>query len=206
MTSGTPPLPDTEPGSARLAAAGPAAAVPRAVLAAVALAVGGAGRLPGWVTARAGAWQAQVRGAAAARPGGRAGHRARAGPRAAQPAVAAAVPVPDAPGVAGDAAGRRAVPAAGAAPGLAGARADRLRGILRNLYDALQFGYAPLPLAPAIAFATVADRSRPLAALVTLSPSRSWRSPGRRRSPGTTSRTTRSCSRSSSARRGRWAR
>ena len=35
-------------------------------------------------------------------------------------------------------------------------------GILRNLYDALQFGYAPLPLAPAIAFATVADRSGPL--------------------------------------------
>ena len=34
--------------------------------------------------------------------------------------------------------------------------------MLRNLYDALQFGYAPLPLAPAIAFATVADRSRPL--------------------------------------------
>ena len=35
-------------------------------------------------------------------------------------------------------------------------------GILRNLYDAFQFGYAPLPLAPAIAFATVADRSGPL--------------------------------------------
>jgi signal transduction histidine kinase len=34
-------------------------------------------------------------------------------------------------------------------------------GIPRNLYDALAFGYAPLPLAPAIAFATVADRSRP---------------------------------------------
>ena len=34
-------------------------------------------------------------------------------------------------------------------------------GVLRNLYDAFQFGYAPLPLAPAIAFATVADRSRP---------------------------------------------
>ena len=34
-------------------------------------------------------------------------------------------------------------------------------GVVRNLYDALQFGYAPLPLAPAIAFATVADRSRP---------------------------------------------
>ena len=32
-------------------------------------------------------------------------------------------------------------------------------GILRNLYDTLQFGFAPLPLAPAIAFATVADRS-----------------------------------------------
>jgi signal transduction histidine kinase len=32
-------------------------------------------------------------------------------------------------------------------------------GIIRDLYDALQFGYAPLPLAPAIAFATVADRS-----------------------------------------------
>jgi signal transduction histidine kinase len=35
-------------------------------------------------------------------------------------------------------------------------------GVLRNLYDALQFGYAPLPLAPAIAFATVAERSGPL--------------------------------------------
>ena len=34
-------------------------------------------------------------------------------------------------------------------------------GIPRDLYDTLQFGYAPLPLAPAIAFATVADRSRP---------------------------------------------
>ena len=32
-------------------------------------------------------------------------------------------------------------------------------GVLRNLYDVLHFGYAPLPLAPAIAFATVADRS-----------------------------------------------
>ena len=32
-------------------------------------------------------------------------------------------------------------------------------GIPRNLYDMLQFGYAPLPLAPAIAFATVAERS-----------------------------------------------
>ena len=31
-------------------------------------------------------------------------------------------------------------------------------GVLRDLYDALQFGYAPLPLAPVIAFATVADR------------------------------------------------
>jgi signal transduction histidine kinase len=34
-------------------------------------------------------------------------------------------------------------------------------GLLRNLYDGFQFGYAPLPLAPAIAFATVADRSGP---------------------------------------------
>jgi signal transduction histidine kinase len=32
----------------------------------------------------------------------------------------------------------------------------------RDLYDALLFGYAPLPLAPAIGFATVADRSGPL--------------------------------------------
>jgi signal transduction histidine kinase len=32
-------------------------------------------------------------------------------------------------------------------------------GILRILYDTFQFGFAPLPLAPAIAFATVADRS-----------------------------------------------
>ena len=34
-------------------------------------------------------------------------------------------------------------------------------GALRDLYDVLQFGYAPLPLAPAIGFATVADRSGP---------------------------------------------
>jgi signal transduction histidine kinase len=34
-------------------------------------------------------------------------------------------------------------------------------GVPRNLYDALAFGFAPLPLAPAIAFATVAERSRP---------------------------------------------
>jgi signal transduction histidine kinase len=32
-------------------------------------------------------------------------------------------------------------------------------GLLRNAYDTLQFGYAPLPIAAAIAFATVADRS-----------------------------------------------
>ena len=32
-------------------------------------------------------------------------------------------------------------------------------GVPRDTYDALQFGYAPLPLAIAIAFATVADRS-----------------------------------------------
>ena len=35
-------------------------------------------------------------------------------------------------------------------------------GALRDLYDVLQFGYAPLPLAPAIGFATVADRSGPV--------------------------------------------
>src|ERR1700733_2210413 len=35
-------------------------------------------------------------------------------------------------------------------------------GILRNLYDALHCGAAPRPLAPAIASATVADRSAPL--------------------------------------------
>ncbi len=34
-------------------------------------------------------------------------------------------------------------------------------GIPRELYDFLPFGYAPLPLANAIAFATVMDRSRP---------------------------------------------
>src|SRR5215469_3079849 len=33
-------------------------------------------------------------------------------------------------------------------------------GVPRNLYDILAFGYAPLPLANAIAFATVAERSR----------------------------------------------
>jgi signal transduction histidine kinase len=35
-----------------------------------------------------------------------------------------------------------------------------LCGIPRNLYDTLGFGFAPLPLAPAIAFATIAERSR----------------------------------------------
>jgi signal transduction histidine kinase len=43
-----------------------------------------------------------------------------------------------------------------------------LCGIPRNLYDQLQFGYAPLPLASAIAFATVADRSRPWLRWVTI--------------------------------------
>jgi signal transduction histidine kinase len=41
-------------------------------------------------------------------------------------------------------------------------------GVLRNLYDGFQFAYAPLPLAPAIAFATVADRSRPWLRWVTV--------------------------------------
>ena len=43
-----------------------------------------------------------------------------------------------------------------------------LCGVPRNIYDNLQFGFAPLPLAPAIAFATVADRSRPWLRWVTL--------------------------------------
>jgi signal transduction histidine kinase len=41
-------------------------------------------------------------------------------------------------------------------------------GVLRDLYDALKFGFAPLPLAPAIAFATVADRSRPVLRWITV--------------------------------------
>jgi signal transduction histidine kinase len=41
-------------------------------------------------------------------------------------------------------------------------------GVLRDLYDGLHFGFAPLPLAPAIAFATVADRSRPLLRWITV--------------------------------------
>jgi signal transduction histidine kinase len=41
-------------------------------------------------------------------------------------------------------------------------------GLLRDLYDARGFGFAPLPLAPAIAFATVADRSGPVLRWVTL--------------------------------------
>ena len=41
-------------------------------------------------------------------------------------------------------------------------------GVLRDLYDGLKFGFAPLPLAPAIAFATVADRSRPLLRWITV--------------------------------------
>jgi signal transduction histidine kinase len=41
-------------------------------------------------------------------------------------------------------------------------------GFLRDLYDALKFGFAPLPLAPAIAFATVAERSRPWIRWITI--------------------------------------
>ena len=41
-------------------------------------------------------------------------------------------------------------------------------GVLRDLYDALKFGFAPLPLAPAIAFATVTDRSRPVIRWITV--------------------------------------
>jgi signal transduction histidine kinase len=41
-------------------------------------------------------------------------------------------------------------------------------GVLRVLYDTLKFGFAPLPLAPAIAFATVADRSRPAIRWITV--------------------------------------
>jgi signal transduction histidine kinase len=41
-------------------------------------------------------------------------------------------------------------------------------GLLRDLYDARGFGFAPLPLAPAIAFATVADRSGPVMRWITL--------------------------------------
>jgi signal transduction histidine kinase len=41
-------------------------------------------------------------------------------------------------------------------------------GVLRDLYDGLNFGFAPLPLAPAIAFATVADRSRPALRWITV--------------------------------------
>ena len=41
-------------------------------------------------------------------------------------------------------------------------------GVLRDLYDGLHLGFAPLPLAPAIAFATVADRSRPALRWITV--------------------------------------
>jgi signal transduction histidine kinase len=41
-------------------------------------------------------------------------------------------------------------------------------GVLWDLYDGLRFGFAPLPLAPAIAFATVADRSRPVIRWITV--------------------------------------
>lgn len=41
-------------------------------------------------------------------------------------------------------------------------------GLLRNAYDVLHYGYAPLPLAPAIALATVADRSSRLLRWVTI--------------------------------------
>jgi len=41
-------------------------------------------------------------------------------------------------------------------------------GVLRDLYDGLGYGFAPLPLAPAIAVATVAERSRPWIRWLTL--------------------------------------
>ena len=41
-------------------------------------------------------------------------------------------------------------------------------GLPRDIYDQLQFGFAPLPLAQAIAFATVAERSRPWLRWITL--------------------------------------
>jgi hypothetical protein len=41
-------------------------------------------------------------------------------------------------------------------------------GVLRDLYDGLGVGFASLPLAPAIAFATVADRSRPALRRITV--------------------------------------
>jgi signal transduction histidine kinase len=41
-------------------------------------------------------------------------------------------------------------------------------GVLRDLYDALKFGFAPLPLGPAIALATVAERSRPVIRWLTI--------------------------------------
>jgi signal transduction histidine kinase len=41
-------------------------------------------------------------------------------------------------------------------------------GLLRNAYDVLHYGYAPLPLAPAIALATVADRSGRLLRWITI--------------------------------------
>jgi signal transduction histidine kinase len=41
-------------------------------------------------------------------------------------------------------------------------------GVLRDLYDARGFGFAPLPLAPAIAFATVANQSRPAIRWITV--------------------------------------
>jgi signal transduction histidine kinase len=41
-------------------------------------------------------------------------------------------------------------------------------GVIRNVYDGLQFGFAPLPLAPAIGFATVAERSGRLLRWITV--------------------------------------
>ncbi len=35
-------------------------------------------------------------------------------------------------------------------------------GLIRNIYDGVGFGFAPLPLGPAIAFATIAERSGPV--------------------------------------------
>jgi signal transduction histidine kinase len=152
---GTLPVPGTEPGSARPA---PAGACPRG--AAGGTGRRGTGRLPGWVTARAAAWQARYaalspRGQAVVQDTGLAlalavlnllsllPYQSQMHPAWLAMFLVTAQCLPLAL--------RRLWPV----PALI------LCGIPRNLFDTLQFGYAPLPLAPAIAFATVADRSRP---------------------------------------------
>src|SRR5579871_867750 len=167
MDPGAPSLPGTGPGSARPAAAGCAPGGAASDAGRPSASWLSASRTPGWVTVRAAAWQARY---AALPPRGRwivqdtalalalavlnllslLPYQSQMHPAWLAMFLVTAQCLPLAL--------RRVWPV----PALI------LCGIPRNLYDVLQFGYAPLPLAPAIAFATVADRSRPWLRWVTL--------------------------------------